>query len=113
MPVEAEPIIAKDPRNTLRLIHSPREEGQRQSRNVVTMDGVPDPKPDKRGPGTYGGYKPSVIMPDPNPDTSWKQTVLQIKKPRNPILVTPRDEEAWRLELLARPRPRNPLFEGD
>ena len=111
--------IKEDKRNVLRVIPSPRGAGEVQSRNVVTMDGVPDPKPDKRGQGTYGGYKEAVVMPEANPDQSWREEVLTLaatQKARNPILATPREGEAlekWKTALLAMPRPRNPLFEGD
>ena len=112
MPVDQEPITEPS-RNTLRLIASPRDNGEVRNRNVVTMEGVPSLKPDKRGQGAYGGYKETVVMPEATPDESWREDVLSMAHPRNPMVPTPRDEDAWRKELLARPRPRNPLFEGD
>ncbi len=111
MPLQ-ESTVREDVRSTLRLIPSPRDKGTQRERNIVTMSGIPSPRSDRKGMGQYGGYKPTVVMPNPVPDESWREKVLGMERPRNPILATPR-EEGWKEEVLARPRPRNPLFEGD
>jgi hypothetical protein len=117
MPIPIEPIV-EDKRNIKRVLYSPREGNETRERSIITGQGLPVPKVSLKGAGTFAQSLETQIMPELEPDQSWRETVLSMPRARDPMVATPRDEFHY-TDLKGneipklRPRQRNPMFEGD